>query len=338
MERLKKIRSKFRFSKSFAIIGHVKPDGDAICSALAFKNWIELNYKKRNIDIFFETDKNGIDKLYEPIIADTPINVQPKKKYDVVIVLDCPNLSRTGKYSNIAKKRWILNVDHHANNEMFGAVNVAPSKASSTGEILWFLLNQLSDKNGTQITQQIAKYLYTAILTDTNCFTSTTTTSRTHKVVSNMLYYNFNSDDIRNYFFANTKSKTFLLTKALKSLTFYNNDTISLMRLYQEDFERTNCESADSLGIVDHGLQIAGVKIAAIIIEKAENEFKVSIRARKSINIIDLAKSFNGGGHDNIAAFDYSGNIKDLVNEFIKRATELIHSLPNSEDDKEFIF
>lgn len=336
MERLKKIRSKFRFSKSFAIIGHINPDGDAICSALAFKSWIELNYKKRDVNIFFDGD---IDELYDPIINNTPINRFPTKKYDVVIVLDSPNLQRLGKYEKIAKRRWILNVDHHKDNQLFGTVNIALTKASSTGEILWFLLNQLSSANGTQLNVEIIKYLYTAILTDTACFTSSTTTSRTHKLISNMLCYNFDSENIRNYFFGNNaKSKTFLLTKALKSLRFYNKDTISIMRLSQQDFEKTDTEFSDSLGIVDQGLNISGVKIAAIFIEKDIDNYYVSIRSKGSIEVGELAKSFGGGGHKNMAAFTFEGNIKDLVNNFVRSAIVLIDSLPNDGEDNEFIF
>ena len=335
MERLKKIRSKFRFSRTFAIIGHINPDGDAICSALAIKEWIELNYKKKEVNIFFD---GNIDGLYDPIINNTPINQFPTKCYDVVIVIDSPDLQRLGKYEKIARRRWILNIDHHLGNQMFGAVNIALTKASSTGEILWFLLNQLSFANGTKLTTNIVKCLYTAILTDTACFTSSSTTSRTHKLISDMLCYGFDSENIRNYFFgSNTKSKTFLMTKALKTLTFYNKDTISIMRLFQDDFERTDTEFSDSLGIVNQGLNISGVKIAAIIIEKEDDTFYVSIRSKGSIEIAELAKSFGGGGHKNMAAFNYSGNVKDLINEFIKKAVDLIHSLPTG-DDTEFIF
>lgn len=336
MDRLKKIRSKFRFSKNFAIIGHINPDGDAICSALAFKHWLEINYKKRDINLFFD---GNIDSLYDPIINNTPINNFPTKHYDVVIVLDSPNPQRLGKYEKILKKRWVLNIDHHSDNTMFGAVNIALPKASSTGEILWFLLKQLSAVNGTQLDVDIIKFLYTAILTDTVCFTSHSTTSRTHKLVSDMLCYNFDSENIRNYFFGNNaKSKTFLLTKALKSLRFYNKDTISIMRLSQQDFEKTDTEFSDSLGIVDQGLNISGVKIAAIFIEKDVDSYYVSIRSKGNIDISELAKSFGGGGHKNMAAFSFEGNIKDLVNNFVKTAISLIDSLPDDGEDNEFIF
>ncbi|MBQ7308343.1 MAG: bifunctional oligoribonuclease/PAP phosphatase NrnA [Clostridia bacterium] len=336
MDRLKKIRSKFRFSKNFAIIGHINPDGDAICSALAFKHWIELNYKKKDVQIFFDGD---VDSLYEPIIGDVKLNQFPTRRYDVVIVLDSQNPSRLGKYQKILGRRWVLNVDHHQNNTMFGTVNICLTKASSTGEILWFLLKQLSSANGTQLNVEIIKYLYTAILTDTVCFTSSSTTSRTHKLVSDMLCYNFDFENIRNYFFGNNaKSKTFLLTQALKSLRFYFKDTISIMRLSQQDFEKTDTEFSDSLGIIDQGLNISGVKIAAIFIEKDIDSYHVSIRSKGNIDVSVLAKEFNGGGHKNMAAFQYEGNIKDLVNNFVKSAIAILDSLPNEGEDNDFIF
>lgn len=337
MDRLKKIRTKFKFSKSFAIIGHKNPDGDAICSALAIKHWIDLNYKKRDVNIFFDGD---IDDLYDPIIGNTPINRFPTKHYDVVIVIDSPNKSRLGEHEKIIRKRWLLNIDHHKENVFDGNVNVVFPQASSTGEILWFLLRQLSAANGTQIDIDIVKLLYTAILTDTACFTSASTTSRTHKLIADMLAYNFDADNIRNYFFGNkAKTQTLLLTKALKSLKFYHDDSISIMRLSQEDFEKTDTEFSDTLGIVDKGLNISGVKIAAIFIEKEEDTYYVSLRSKSEIDISELAKTFGGGGHKNMAAFTYQGKVKDLVNNFVKAAIDYIDSLPDDgSDNNEFVF
>ena len=109
------------------------------------------------------------------------------------------------------------------------------------------------------------------------------------------------------------------------------------MRLSQSDFEKSDGDFSDSLGIVDQGLKISGVKIAAIFIEKDVETYYVSIRSKGNIEIGDLAKEFGGGGHKNMAAFTYVGNVKDLVNSFVKACIKLIDT-SNEGDDNDFIF
>lgn len=337
MDRLKQIRTVLRFSKSIAIFGHSTPDGDAICSALALKIWIEQNYKDRIVNVFFD---GKVDEIYNPIINDTPINSANKKHFDLAIVVDCPNISRVGKYAKLLKhQKWIINIDHHLDNKMFGTININFTKASSTGEILYYLITQMSALISKEVPAEIIKYLYTAILTDTACFTSTTTTSRTHKVIAKMLDYNFDAENIRNYFFGNNpKSKTFLLQKALKSLRFFRNETISVMKLTQKDFESTDGDFSDSLGIINQGISIAGVKIAAIIIEKEQDNHYVSLRSKGDIDITTVAKAFNGGGHLNMAAFNYVGQAKDLTSELVKQCSALLDTLPPDTEENDFVF
>ena len=79
------------------------------------KNIIQNNFDFKFVDVFIDGE---IGELYDPILRDEVLNPKPYSKYDLAFVLDCPNLKRIGKYSELAEKvPEIINIDHHGTNE-----------------------------------------------------------------------------------------------------------------------------------------------------------------------------------------------------------------------------
>ena len=110
MNRLETVKTYFKKSKNVAIISHKDPDGDALCSAFALKKYLDTYYKRKKVSVFAD---GNIDEKYNPIINEE-INKNPRRFFDLVIIIDCPNIERTGQYKKIAKwHRKIINIDHH---------------------------------------------------------------------------------------------------------------------------------------------------------------------------------------------------------------------------------
>ena len=114
-----KLNTLIENSDNIAIFTHVTPDADALGGAFAMKNIILNNYDMKNVDVFADGE---IGELYGPIRREENLNPVPFDSYDLAIVLDCPNLQRTGgKYAElIACIPQIINIDHHATNTRFG--------------------------------------------------------------------------------------------------------------------------------------------------------------------------------------------------------------------------
>ena len=98
------------------IVTHMGPDGDAVGSAFGLKRIINGNFEDKFVDVCADGD---ISSLYSPMLRDNVINPPEMfEKYDLAIVLDCPNLNRTGKYKEIVENTQnIINIDHHGTNE-----------------------------------------------------------------------------------------------------------------------------------------------------------------------------------------------------------------------------
>lgn len=317
-------------AQKIAIFSHISPDADALCSSFALKNIIKNNFDDKHVDVFVDGE---IGALYEPIVHDEVINPKPYNHYDMAFILDCPNLSRIGKYQEIVSNiPQIINIDHHETNSKFGTTNLIVPKLSSTCETIYLIAKaQNFNLNGT-----IAKQLYQGIITDTNCFTSLYLSKKTHQVISELMEYNFDHDAIKKYYFKNnSKAKTKLLSKALQSLKFFKGQKVTLMKICNETFDKLGASFEDTLGIIDNGININGTEVCAILIEKTPNNIYCSLRSKGNVNVGEIAQNFGGGGSLKLAAFQIIGDIKEIEKNIVNA---MCGKLPTQSAEKEVIF
>lgn len=308
---MNKFQEAITNANKIAIFSHINPDADALCSSFALKNIIRNNFEYKFVDVFMDGE---LGELYDPILRNEVINPVPYASYDLAIVLDCPNPSRIGKFEAMLKDiPQIINLDHHSTNTKFGAINYVSDKISSTCELVYLMAKNCE----FELNNTIAKELYQGIITDTNCFTSLSLGRISHRVLNELLGYKFNADLIKEYYFKNnTKAKTKLLAKTLNSIKYYKNGAVAIMEIPFEEFKRCDASFEDTLGIVDQGVNIDGVKLAAILIEKEPEKIYVSLRGKGEVAVGEIAKHFGGGGNETQAAFQFLGPIKDISKEF----------------------
>ena len=327
MSNINIIREQIEKANKIAIVSHINPDADALCSSCALKNIIRNNFDYKFIDVFVDGE---IGELYSPILRNEVINPIPYSSYDLAIVLDCPTLFRTGKYQDLIKNTpYTMNMDHHETNEGFANINVVSTKVSSTSELVYLL----AKGQNYEINNIIAKELYQGIITDTNCFTSLTLTERTHQVVSELLKYKFDADAIKEYYFKNnSKAKMQLLSQALGSMKFYKGDMLTTMKISYDTFEKLGASFDDTMGIIDNGINISGTAISAILIEDKPGHLYCSLRSKGQIHVGSIAIKFNGGGSETSAAFQAEGDIKDFESRLVAEILPLLSNVEIKED------
>ena len=74
--------------------------------------------------------------------------------------------------------RFIINIDHHAGNRMYGAINWFDESAAACGEMVYDVIGAL----GVPMSPEIATHIYLAILTDTGSFHHSNITPRTFEI------------------------------------------------------------------------------------------------------------------------------------------------------------
>ena len=67
-------------------------------------------------------------------------------------------------------------------------------------------------------------------------------------------------------------------------------------------------------GIIEQLRLTEGVEVAIFLYETGDNEYKVSLRSKKDIDVSQIAVSFGGGGHVRAAGFSAKGTVHDIIN------------------------
>src|SRR5438093_3079031 len=170
---VRQIRDEIMRRQRFLLTSHTRPDGDSIGSQLAMAFALEaLGRQVRIVNAHsapeHDQDFPGMDRI--EIAGSASADV------DAVIVMECSDLTRTGVAG--LERAFLINIDHHAGNRLYGAVNWHDESAAACGEMVFDLIREL----GVPLTREIATHVYLAILTDTGSFHHSNITPRTFDI------------------------------------------------------------------------------------------------------------------------------------------------------------
>jgi phosphoesterase RecJ-like protein len=94
-----------------------------------------------------------------------------------------------------------------------------------------------------------------------------------------------------------------LLTASLATLGLHHDGRMASMLLTQEMLDHTGSSLAESEGLVDYPLLLAGVDVAVLLKINGQGQTRVSLRSRPGVDVRELARSQGGGGHKQAAAY-----------------------------------
>ncbi|MFH2138577.1 MAG: bifunctional oligoribonuclease/PAP phosphatase NrnA [Candidatus Omnitrophota bacterium] len=317
------VLKKIKNSESILISTHVNPDGDALGCQLALARLIKIMGKKLRI-----VNEDSIPQVYEFLpecnIIERYDTIDPAKlDFDLVLIVDCPNLKRIGRVNDLIKDQPVINIDHHVSNEKFGDINWIDPHVSSVGEMVYDLFKT----SGIELDDSSALYLYVSIMTDTGSFRYSNTTSATHTIAADLLPFNIHPKEIYGYIY---EKKSFaemkLLGEILNGLQRTNDGKIAWIKLTNQMLQRNDLmpESADD--VIDYVRMIEGVEVAAFLRElDVENSVKVSLRSKTKIDVNEIAAYFGGGGHSAAAGCVIKKDMAEaehIIIEQIKKSVE----------------
>lgn len=296
--------------RSFVLVCHVDPDGDAIGSIAALSEVLESHGKKVS-----RICKDPVPEVFNFLANTNLIENKWPHDFDAVILLDNGDFRRTGFTEEIlsAKKRNIpvINIDHHPKNDLWrvAKINCADDSVSSTCEILYGILTSL----GYEINNSIATSLLTGIFYDTGSFQHANTTEKVLEITSELLKKGAKLKIISQKL-VNARSMALfkLWGIALGRLNVNEKYEISYSILTQKDLEKTNATEEEIFGLVNLLNTNASSKVALLLYEAADGRIKGSLRTENdAVNLTKLAEFLGGGGHKKAAGFTVEGSIKN---------------------------
>ena len=233
--------------------------------------------------------------------AERIVSLLPDKGADVVFVLECDSVARTGFPA--LPPGLLINVDHHQSGTNFAEVNWIDASSPAVGAMIY----DLAVASGAELTPALASCLYAAVLTDTVSFTLPSTTARTFDLARHLLELGADAAGISNaVYFSQRESKLRLLGVALQAL--HVRPPVAWSAVTRADMEATSAGVEDSEGIVQHLIGVEGVQAAALLRELPGGlQLRASLRSKGAVNVAAVAESFGGGGHRNASGCTVTG-------------------------------
>ncbi|MBQ3502276.1 MAG: DHH family phosphoesterase, partial [Clostridia bacterium] len=283
----KQIDSILSNSKTVAIIGHSNPDGDCFGSISAVYDYI---LDKFNCTVHCFSESTKLAEEFEVFVQDLNFNPVPLSKYDTCICVDCADIGRLGKYSNIFHNSSnTVCIDHHATNTGYADINII-TNASSNCENIYYMFKE----NNYKANKSTLGKLCAGMITDTNNLTTDMVAPQTYTAFSEIQEAGVDIFKIRNYFFGgNTMVQFKLLALALNSAKFYNNNTILVMNVTTEQMENAGATHEDFSPIINQAFKSKDA-LCAILISPRDEQIHVSFRGKRGLDVSILAQHFGG--------------------------------------------
>ncbi|MBD3238803.1 MAG: hypothetical protein GF332_04160 [Candidatus Moranbacteria bacterium] len=297
-----------KFSK-IAITTHKAPDGDALGSSLALKQYLESAGVTTRLYLQEHIDKN---LKFLPGVEEYFFQDRDYFDFQALIILDCNNFPRTGLSKSFLTQAQsnLIFIDHHdlsgkqAPENLFSIID---SNKAATSEII----NDFFNFNQIQITSSMAICLLTGIYTDTGGFLHANTTSKIMQNAGDLMQKGATLSLIAKKTISNRQAHSLKIWGRALARARINQNKMAYTYVTEKDFK--DCQaSVDDLSGVGNVLGSSKESDYSLMLTQTKpDKIKGSLRteAEKSFNVTKVARQFKGGGHPLASGFEIKGRI-----------------------------
>ncbi|HFH9275733.1 TPA: bifunctional oligoribonuclease/PAP phosphatase NrnA [Streptococcus agalactiae] len=278
------ILDKIKEYDTIIIHRHMRPDPDALGSQIGLRDVIRHNFPKKKVLA------TGFDEPTLAWIAKMDQVTDQDYQGALVVVTDTANTPRIDD-ERYKKGDFLIKIDHHPNDEVYGDLSYVDTNASSASEIV----TDFALSCDLLLSTSAARVLYNGIVGDTGRFLYPATTSKTLKIASKLREFDFDfsamARQMDSFPFKIAKLQGFIFEQ-LK----IDKNGAACVTLTQEDLKRFDVTDAETAAIVGVPGKIDIVESWAIFVEQSDGHYRVRLRSKSHI-INEIAKRHNGGGH-----------------------------------------
>ena len=323
------VRSKFdeisrvlREHNRFAILSHVRPDGDALGCQIALA--LSLQQLGKEVCVWNE---DGMLEKYSFLPRAELLTKPPvaPEDVDVAIALDTAIQNRLGTAFGAVRsaKIWI-NIDHHLSNPGYGDLVYVDPTAPATGQIIFDLIRS----QGFPFNREIAENLFAAISTDTGSFQYPKTSARTFEIAAQLVCTGINVGRINQQLYENyPRRRIELLRELLHTMRFESDGRVASFGLSLKTAAALQALPEDNEGLIDHLRAIRGVIVAVFFEELSDGKVRVSMRSKtEAIDVCVICQKFGGGGHTLAAGARVRGTLAEVEQKVLEEICDVVKS------------
>lgn len=293
--------------KSAVIFCHTRPDGDTLSCAFALYYAFKKLGKQVRIACGTKVPESNLCLL--PFLPDETADLS----VDAFISVDTPTSEQLGSLCNVfTRHKKTFCIDHHLSNDRYAKFNLVENLPSCT-LVIYEVIKALN----VEVDKQIANYLLTGIITDTNNFSVVGLDASVFQRVSEFIELGADFSEVFEKAVCNlTKNKVAVFGKALSKIKYYHDDKLAVMTVTKKDLDEFSANEDVTVGLVDYLTKIVSVDVGVCILEAKNNFFRISFRSNK-VNVSEIASVFGGGGHKNASGAALHGYYEDVVDKIV---------------------
>jgi bifunctional oligoribonuclease and PAP phosphatase NrnA len=308
------IAASIESAEKILVASHVRPDGDALGSTIAFALWLRSLHKTVTA-----WNEDGVTQKYRYLphheLVGAPDSVP--RAFDVVVALDNSVKSRLGTVlDGVASVRTVINIDHHISNECYGDLNYIDPGAPATGQIIYEFFRE----RRVPLSPEMAANLFAAISTDTGSFQYPGTDSRTFEAASALVAAGVDVGVLsRKMYDSQPRRRLDLLRHALNEARFSCDGHLASFSLSLAAVDQLGVLPEDNEGVIDHLRSVEGVVAAVFFEELPDGRIRISARSKDlRVDVCEICKLFGGGGHPLAAGARVRGTIAEVEGKFLE--------------------
>lgn len=308
------IAESVKSAEKILVASHIRPDGDALGSTIAFALWLKSIGKR-----VAAWNEHGVTQRYRylprhELISEPEPVPQP---FDVIVALDNSVKNRLGTVlDGVSSARTLINIDHHVSNEGYGDLNYVDPTSPATGQILYEFFKAIE----APLSSDIAANLFAAISTDTGSFQYPGTDERTFHAAADLVAAGVDVGSLSRKMYDNQPRRRLdLLRHALNEARFSCDGHLASYSLSLAAVDQLGVLPEDNEGIIDHLRSVEGVVAAVFFEELPEGRVRISARSKDPrVDVCEICRLFGGGGHPLAAGARVRGTLAEVEERFLE--------------------
>ncbi len=312
-----------RAGTRFMVTCHVRPDADALGSALGLAAMIRTLGKEAVV-----YSEDGVPpNLHFLVGSGEVLGTLPSTRFDATFVMDAAARVLVPRLPPSELSGPVIVVDHHAAHDGFGDLVVREIDACATGEVV---LRMWRDLSSDPVPAAAAQPIYAAIVADTGGFRYPGTNGDTLRMGAGLLDAGVSPWAVASNLFERwARERMALLGEVLRALEVHEGGACVVVCVGRDVFDRTGATDEMLEGMVNYGRMLDGVKVAALLwvprTATAERlEVKVSFRSDGDADVARLAVALGGGGHRTAAGASLSMTMSDAHARVLAAVREIL--------------
>lgn len=309
------------------LLGHVRPDADALGSALALGHVLHRRGARVRVS-FGEPDETpetlawlDADGLLTRV-ADLPATD------GLLVALDTPTPARLGRLApRVAAAGAVLVVDHHATNARYGTHHVVDETAEATA----VLVARILDAMGEELDEPTARSLYAGIVTDTSGFRRAS--PETHRIAARLLEAGVDPTEVTRRIVDDHPFAWLPMLSAVLAEACLEPDAaqgFGFVHAVVRASAAATVRSEEVESVIDVVRATREAGVAAVLKESGSADdgplWTVSLRSAGTLDVSAAAAELGGGGHRQAAGCTATGSaeqVLDRLREALSRAPQL---------------